>query len=1452
MNRIGYLQACRRKMLFNKSINSRTLKKLFDKTDFEAIVSTGYEAELLLREQYNELNLLKSKATQLRGNFLTELAESKAAAGDGNAESILRQLMIREEQRSVARAVKRVLSRSRCGVTAIEALNPQGEWTIFTDKSTIEHNCIQDNIARFTQASHLPIMNAVSIQSIGWFADTCTAKNILQGSNSEREIQHLDASIQRLIPYLYRPSPVKDVDCKISTAQYIHEWSRGREFTATGLSQIHFGHFKASCREEQLVELDRWMAEVSLCSGYALNRWKKGIDVMIPKKNNSLRAEQLRTIVLMEADFNFLNKLAGKRIMANAEQSGSIADEQFGSRKSKSAINHAINKQLALDIMRQQKKKFTLVILDAKGCYDRIAPPIASISLKRQGTPSSYVMMLFSTIREMKHFIRTAYGDSRDFYHQQDVPFHGILQGNGAGPTIWAMVSSPLLDRMREKGHGIKIESSEGTITIPAFAFVDDTDLVQDNEGDEGIESTQHAVSEWEDALRATGGLLVPHKCKFFVVAHEWANDKWKIVDTVQSQVELRILDDEGRSHPIQQLTATSSELALGIMFSPSGNMTAEMKYLQDKATSWADKVRSGQLSHREAWYCLNATVLRAIEYALPATTLTFRQLNSVMQPILNIGLPRSGICRKTSRSLVFAPVKYQGFGIRHPFIGQGIYKIRSLFDTRQQLSQKLIDVSWSHTMVESGLGSQFLQKDILWFQDLITEGWVKSLWEFVSTYEITVLRADNVAVSQLRHLDDCYLMEAVAARGPDIVKSDRCIFNSCRLYLQVSLISDISTANGAAIQHHIWKGIRHVEGRGWWPKQPRPSERAWKIWRRILKHTLTTDDNGRYLTKLPKTNPTDDWRWFLEKDTNCLYEKSNEGWKEYHVRLGHRNTRNQWYGNPSPCDTPNSNQLLAVTTYPRGDGVAVDGRGSDIIVPCTVTVRWQDFIEHVIVGDEEAFTQAMITNQTILIVSDGSVKDNFAAAAWILTTDKLYSSGTYITGRAKIPGTYTDSHRAECFGIYGGITLLLSWICKCNLASPDVHVSFACDNKSALRYSFDLLNTNVGAETPDFDILQTTRRLISSSGIRPTWRHVKGHQTGSDLDIWARLNNAADVLAGRARDDVTLIQPPPLVLIGEEKWQIIVNGNKITKAMSLNLFDYCTTPQVKDVFHRYNRVKHEGFELVDWNALEQAMNNSTIRQRHWISKRVARDCGCNYIRFKRRARADDGCPFCGECETVLHVLKCPSAEPTRLWEESALMDLDKWMRDNGTDPCITKALIIGLRNWRNDSELSTDVNFLIDEQEKIGWDSVLEGCLGSHWTIAQDRYFRAKNSRRSGNRWMIELIRRIWKIPWDLWQLRNQKEHLKDHENMVDSLRVEVQEQIEQGHGEVQVLVNLFRVSEIERVTSFRDVQYVRAWLRNVRAGRRRDLLRRGTRGEMDQMRSVMRAFLQNNNHKR
>ena len=137
------------------------------------------------------------------------------------------------------------------------------------------------------------------------------------------------------------------------------------------------------------------------------------------------------------------------------------------------------------------------------------------------------------------------------------------------------------------------------------------------------------------------------------------------------------------------------------------------------------------------------------------------------------------------------------------------------------------------------------------------------------------------------------------------------------------------------------------------------------------------------------------------------------------------------------------------------------------------------------------------------------------------------------------------DSHRAECFGIFGGIYSLSQLVSRTHLPTtshtgengnqflPQVQVG--CDNISALRSSLDCTKyPHIGSQQADFDIIQSTRSILPTN-IAFSWRHVKGHQVG-DLDIWGTLNNHVDAVAGEHRSASDFPIPPAEVgLVGEK-----------------------------------------------------------------------------------------------------------------------------------------------------------------------------------------------------------------------------------------------------------------------------------------------------------------------------
>jgi len=54
-------------------------------------------------------------------------------------------------------------------------------------------------------------------------------------------------------------------------------------------------------------------------------------------------------------------------------------------------------------------------------------------------------------------------------------------EGNGAGPQIWAVVNTPILNMLREAGFGagFKLAISGMRVSFVGYSFINDTDLVQ-------------------------------------------------------------------------------------------------------------------------------------------------------------------------------------------------------------------------------------------------------------------------------------------------------------------------------------------------------------------------------------------------------------------------------------------------------------------------------------------------------------------------------------------------------------------------------------------------------------------------------------------------------------------------------------------------------------------------------------------------------------------------------------------------------------------------------------------------------------------------------------------------------------------------------------------------------------------------------------------------------------
>jgi hypothetical protein len=235
---------------------------------------------------------------------------------------------------------------------------------------------------------------------------------------------------------------------------------------------------------------------------------------MLLKKENNYHVDSLRTIVLFDSEANMNYKHIGRRAMKLAITQSQLATEQY-SRPQRKAIDHALNRKLLMDHQLYLRQPYAMTSCDLKSCYDRIVPSPASLALQRLGIPRTEVVSMFDSIQRMRHTVRSAFGESTAVYggHIQGtkwkLPPQGVLQGNGCGPAIWAILSSVIFAILRNNGLQNKFDSAirHLTLELAGFAYVDDSDLIQVEDSVRQVaKKMQTKLKTWIDAIRVTGG----------------------------------------------------------------------------------------------------------------------------------------------------------------------------------------------------------------------------------------------------------------------------------------------------------------------------------------------------------------------------------------------------------------------------------------------------------------------------------------------------------------------------------------------------------------------------------------------------------------------------------------------------------------------------------------------------------------------------------------------------------------------------------------------------------------------------------------------------------------------------------------------------------------------------------------------------------------------------------
>jgi hypothetical protein len=389
--------------------------------------------------------------------------------------------------------------------------------------------------------------------------------------------------------------------------------------------------------------------------------------------------------------------------------------------------------------------------------------------------------------------------------------------------------------------------------------------------------------------------------------------------------------------------------------------------------------------------------------------------------------------------------------------------------------------------------------------------------------------------------------------------------------------------------------------------------------------------------------------------------------------------------------------------------------------------------------------------------VTEGSFKHYHGTAAWSIT---CHRSKQQLSGQIVVPGDATDhsSYRSELAGINTAL-LVTHKLCQF-FRIESGGIILGCDSTSALATAFVDYDHRYSINTPSFDFLGAIRQLQRSSLIEWRTNHIKGHQDQrvplQELTDLEKLNIAMDLQA-KNHFPYAYSQPRHYAIY-LEPWSIWYKDKKISNNIHSTVYNIVHSPTAYTYWSQKKRISNATIQSVHWDALGQAAKEITLARHTFVIKASVGMCGVGKFLKRWKQSSSSACPRClAPVEDINHVWKCQHPDVKALWT-TTLIKLSSWLEDQYTDPALKDGFLLYLDSWRSDLPLPPaplEFTGLFQSQTAIGW-NLLEGWLSASWADIQQEYLSSIRSRRSGRRWLIALIKKLWDVSWDLWDHRN------------------------------------------------------------------------------------------------
>jgi hypothetical protein len=195
----------------------------------------------------------------------------------------------------------------------------------------------------------------------------------------------------------------------------------------------------------------------------------------------------------------------------------------------------------------------------------------------------------------------------------------------------------------------------------------------------------------------------------------------------------------------------------------------------------------------------MNTTILKSLKYPLLATTLTVEECHKIISPALIAAIPRSKVQHFLPRQLVHAPLSHQGLPIHF------LFNTQLTLGGINSITGQLLQRSGENLVIELEIHSPIWTSCPKPYVELATRGWMKQTW-WESMYTSPLHLLDTIPTIRLQQQSDSYIMDVLVDSGA--TEKELGLLSQCRLFLQVTTVADIATADGKHLKIRSWNGL--------------------------------------------------------------------------------------------------------------------------------------------------------------------------------------------------------------------------------------------------------------------------------------------------------------------------------------------------------------------------------------------------------------------------------------------------------------------------------------------------------------------------------------------------------------------------------------------------------------------------------------------------------------------